>query len=90
MRPVVVDINRVIPPRMSTGHRPIPLRLKLMAAQPMINIITGLVASALSGGDNGGHGLGVDVLVATGVAATIALELSVLLAGQSGDGAVVA
>jgi hypothetical protein len=22
MRPLVVDINRVIPPRMSTGHRP--------------------------------------------------------------------
>jgi adenylate cyclase len=80
MRPVVVDINRVVPPRLSTGHKPIPLRWKLMVALPMINIITGLVASALSGGGGGGAGLGVDVLVATGVAATISLELSVLLA----------
>jgi class 3 adenylate cyclase len=52
-----------------------------MVALPMINIITGLVASALSGGGGGGGaGLGVDVLVATGVAATISLELSILLA----------
>jgi adenylate cyclase len=80
MRPVVADINRVVPPRLSTGHKPIPLRWKLMVALPMINIITGLVVSALSGGGGGGAQLGVDVLVATGVAATISLELSVLLA----------
>jgi adenylate cyclase len=80
MRPVVVDINRVVPPRLSTGHKAIPLRWKLLVALPMINIITGLVVSALSGGGGGGAGLGVDVLVATGVAATISLELSVLLA----------
>jgi class 3 adenylate cyclase len=80
MRPVVVDINRVLPPRLSTGHQALPLRWKLLAALPMINIITGLVASALSGGDGGDTGLGVDVLVATAVASTIALELSFLLA----------
>jgi class 3 adenylate cyclase len=80
LRPVVVDINRVLPPRLSTGHKAIPLRWKLLAALPMINIITALVASALSGGGRGGTGLGIDVLVATGVAATIALELSLLLA----------
>jgi adenylate cyclase len=43
MRPVVADINRVVPPRLSTGHKPIPLRWKLMVALPMINIITGLI-----------------------------------------------
>jgi adenylate cyclase len=80
LRPVVVDINRVLPPRLSTGHKAIPLRWKLLAALPMINIITALIASALSGGDKGGTGLGIDVLVATGVAVTIALELSLLLA----------
>lgn len=81
MRPVVVDINRVLPPRLTTGHKAIPLGWKLMAALPMINIITGLVASALSGGHHGGGaGLGIDVLAATAVASTIALELSVLLA----------
>jgi adenylate cyclase len=80
LRPVVVDINRVLPPRLSTGHKAIPLRWKLLGALPMINVVTGLVASALSGGGNGDTGLGIDVLVATGVASTIALELSVLLA----------
>jgi adenylate cyclase len=80
MRPVVSDINRVVPPRLSTGHKPIPLRWKLMVALPMINIITGLIAAAVSGGAGGGAGLGVDVLVAVGVATTISLELSVLLA----------
>jgi len=79
LRPVVVDINRVVPPPLRTGHRSIPLRWKLMAALPMINVITGLVVAALSGGGGGGTGLGVDVLIATGVAVTIALELSVLL-----------
>ncbi len=80
LRPVLVDINHALSPRLSTAHKAIPLRWKLLAALPMINIITALVASALSGGDRGGTGLGIDVLVATGVAATIALELSVLLA----------
>ena len=81
LRPVVVDINRVVPPRLSTLHKAIPLRWKLMAALPLINVITGLVVAALSGGDHGETaGLGIDVLIATGVAATIALELSVLVA----------
>lgn len=80
LRPVVVDINRVLSPRLSTGHKPIPLQWKLIGALPMISVITGVVASALSGGNSGGTGLGVDVLVATGVASTIALELSILLA----------
>ena len=55
LRPVVVDINRVVPPRLSTGHKAISLRLRLMVALPMINVITGLVALALSG-DHGGGG----------------------------------
>jgi len=81
LRPVLIDINRVLPPRLSTGHRVLPLRWKLLAALPMINIITGLLAAALSGGGReGGAGLGVDVLIATAVASTIALELSFLLA----------
>ncbi|HEX6601375.1 MAG TPA: adenylate/guanylate cyclase domain-containing protein [Solirubrobacterales bacterium] len=82
MRPVLVDINRVMPPRLRTGTRALPLRFKLLAALPMINIITGLVAAALSTTDSGGGstaGLGLDVLIAIGVAFTISFELSVLL-----------
>jgi adenylate cyclase len=81
LRPVVVDINRVVPPRLSTGHRAISLRLRLMAALPMITVITGLVALAISGnhGDGEVAGLGLDILTAIGVAVTIALELSILV-----------
>ncbi len=81
LRPVVVDINHVLPPRLTTGQIALPLRWKILAALPIINVITGLIASALSGSDHGGGaGLGIDVLVATGVASTFALELSILLA----------
>ncbi len=82
MRPVLVDINRVLPPRQQTGVRSLPLRFKLLAALPLINIITGIVAAALSSTDaapGGGTALGFDVLVAIGVAFTISFELSVLL-----------
>ena len=83
MRPVLVDINRVLPPRLRTETRALPLRFKLMAALPMINIITGLVAAALSTTDSataeGGASLGLDVLIAIGVAFTISFELTVLL-----------
>jgi adenylate cyclase len=83
MRPVLVDINRVLPPRLRTETRALPLRFKLMAALPMINVITGLVAAALSttdsGAPGGGAGLGLDVLIAIGVAFTISFDLSLLL-----------
>ena len=82
MRPVLVDINRVLPPRQQTGVRSLSLRFKLLASLPLINIITGIVAAALSGTDGapgGGTALGFDVLVAIGVAFTISLELSVML-----------
>src|SRR3954452_14170687 len=83
MRPVLVDINRALPPRIRTGTRALPLRFKLMASLPLINVITGLVAAALSTTDSGtpggGAGLGFDVLVAIGVAFTISFYLSMLL-----------
>jgi class 3 adenylate cyclase len=82
MRPVLVDINRIVPPRLQTETRALPLRIKLMAALPLISIITGLVAAALSSGGGeagGGEGLGLDVLIAIGVAFTISFELSIML-----------
>ena len=83
MRPVLMDINRVMPPRLRTQKKALPLRFKMMAALPLINVITGLVAAALSTTDSGtpggGAGLGFDVLVAIGVAFTISFDLSMLL-----------
>jgi class 3 adenylate cyclase len=79
MRPVLMDINREMAPRTRAGFRAIPLRVRLMAALPLINIITGLVVAALTSEGGGGANLGIDVLVAVAVATTISLELTVLL-----------
>lgn len=83
MRPVLKDINRQHAPWARTEIQVLPLRVKLMASLPLMNIITGLVAAALSGGGTGGGtGLGTDVLIAIGVAFTISLLLTFLLAGS--------
>jgi class 3 adenylate cyclase len=80
MRPVLMELNSRFPPPAHPQAHSIPLRLKLLGTLPMINIITALLASALSGGDaSGGRDLGIDVLVATAVAFTISFELTVLL-----------
>jgi adenylate cyclase len=56
MRPVLVDISRDLPPRLRIGVASLPLRYKLLAALPMINIITGLTAAVLSSNGEGGTG----------------------------------
>jgi class 3 adenylate cyclase len=79
MRPVLIDINESLPtPRLSAAASAIPLRVRLMAALPLINLITGLVVAAFTSGGGGGEALGLDVLVAVAVATTISLELTVL------------
>jgi adenylate cyclase len=81
MRPVLVDINQSqAAPRLSAQVSAIPLRVRLMAALPLINLITGLVVAAFTSGGGGGAALGLDVLVAVAVATTISLELTVLFA----------
>jgi class 3 adenylate cyclase len=58
----------------------VPIRWKLLAGLPLINIITGVVVSGLSGDGTAQIGdLGIDVLVAVGVAFTVSLELTLLL-----------
>ncbi len=79
MRPVLIDINRSLPmPRLSAAASAIPLRVRMMTALPLINLITGLVVAAFTSGGGGGAALGLDVLVAVAVATTISLELTVL------------
>jgi class 3 adenylate cyclase len=79
MRPVLIDINREGAPRLTTGAAALSVRVRLLAALPLINIITGLTVAAISSPGGGLTDLGVDVLVAVAVATTISLELSVLL-----------
>jgi adenylate cyclase len=78
-RPILLDINRHLPPRLQTECRSIPLRWRLFASLPLINIITGLVVAAFTSEGGGAASLGADVLIAVGVATTISLELTLLL-----------
>ena len=79
MRPVLIDINQSeAAPRLTARVSAIPLRVRLMVALPLINLITGLVVAAFTSGGGGGAALGFDVLVAVAVATTISLELTVL------------
>lgn len=77
MRPVLVDLNRSASAPQTARLASLPLRVKLLAALPMINVISGLVVAALTG--DSGQSLGASVLVAIGVATTISLELTLLL-----------
>jgi adenylate cyclase len=79
MRPVLIDINHEVSPRLSANVSAIPLRVRLMAALPLINIITGLIVAALTSGGEANAKLGLDVAIAVGVATTVSLELTVLL-----------
>ena len=79
MRPVLIDISNEISPRLTSEPSALPLRLRLMATLPLINIITGLVVAAFTSSGGGGADLGLDVLVAVGVATTISLELTIML-----------
>lgn len=75
LRPVLIDMNRAVKPELAREAVALPLRWRLLAVLPMINIITGLTVAGLSGGDS----LGIAVLAAIGVATTVSLELTLLL-----------
>jgi adenylate cyclase len=79
MKPVLVDINQYVTPDLSRDVRTIPLRIRLMGALPLINLITGITVAALTTESGGGANLGLDVLVALIVSTTISLELTVML-----------
>jgi adenylate cyclase len=80
MRPLLEDIARRLPPDFSGTRLGVPLRWKLLGALPLINVITGVVASGLStDGSASLNDLGLDVVVAVGVAFTVSLELTLLL-----------
>ena len=80
LRPVVRDIADHLPAGFEAEPLGVPLRWRLLGALPLINVITGVVVSGLSTtGRATLTDLGLDVVVAVGVAFTISLELTVLL-----------
>lgn len=76
MRPVLIDINQSISPRLTTNCSSVSLRMRLLTVMPAINVISGFIVAALT--SNGG-GISADVLVAVGIAGAVSLELTVLL-----------
>src|ERR1035437_675904 len=81
-RPVVEKVARDLPADFKIDAPGLPLRWRLLAVAPVINVITGVVVAGLS--TRGQHtnlgDLGVSWLIAVGVSLTISLELVVLVA----------
>ena len=80
LRPVLAHVNEYLPDDVELHARGVPLRWKLMAALPIINVITGVVVSGLSTSEQASlEDLGLDVVVAVLVAFTISFELTALV-----------
>src|SRR4029453_2817424 len=79
MRPVLADIARDLPDGADLGDRSLPLRVKLLVALPVINVVTGVWVPGLPPDDPSLRALGVGVVGAIVVAFTISFELSALL-----------
>lgn len=84
-RPVLERISEDIAPDAVLEGASFGLRGRLLLALPAMNIVGGVVVSGLSSPDRSLEGLGLGVLVAIGVAFTISLELTLLLAGSIVD-----
>ena len=80
LRPVLAHVHEYLPDDAELNARGVPLRWKLMAALPIINVITGVVVSGLSTAEQASlEDLGLDVVVAVLVAFTLSFELTALV-----------
>jgi adenylate cyclase len=80
LRPPLEDVAAHLPDGVELPRAGIPLRWKLLATLPLINIITGVAVAGIStGGEAQLSDLGFDVLVAVAFAFTFSLELTILL-----------
>jgi adenylate cyclase len=87
LRPVLEQVAAGLPPDFEIAARGLPIRWRLLAVAPVINVITGVVVAGLS--TYGHHAnladLGVSWLIAVGVSFTISLELVVLVVRSLGS-----
>ena len=81
LRPVLEEVSAALPDGADLGGPRTTLRAKLLIAIPAINVISGVVVSALIAARSGGDldDLGWGVLFAVAVAGTLSLELTLLL-----------
>jgi adenylate cyclase len=86
-RPVLERLANYLPPEFAIEAPGLPLRWRLFAAAPVINVVTGVVVAGLS--THGHHetlsDLGISWLIAVGISFTISLELVVLVVRSLGS-----
>ncbi len=83
VRPVLEAVASDVDPGLRVRGAGVSLKTRLLVALPAINIVSGVVVSALAaGGDRSLADLGIGVGVAIGVAFTVSLELTLLLANS--------
>jgi class 3 adenylate cyclase len=79
-RPVLEKIAADLPPDFQIDAPSLPLRWRLLAIGPAINVITGVVVAGIAAHGHGGvKGLGLSWVIAIIVSFTISLELVVLV-----------
>jgi adenylate cyclase len=81
-RPVLERIARGLPPDFELDVPGLPLRWRIVAIGPVINVITGVIVAGIAahGHHEGLRGLGLSWVVAVAVSFTVSLELVVLVA----------
>jgi adenylate cyclase len=81
LQPVIDEIATSLPPAARVEPARLPLRWRLLVALPVINVLTGVVAVGITGaGDLTPSDLGLAVIVSLGLAGTVSLVPTVLLA----------
>jgi class 3 adenylate cyclase len=79
-RPVVEEVAKSLPPDFEIDAPGLPLRWRIVAIGPAINVITGVIVAGIAAHGHGGlRGLGLAWLIAVAVSFTISLELVVLV-----------
>jgi adenylate cyclase len=80
-RPTLEQIARDLPPDFRLDSPGLPLRWRIVAVGPVINVITGVIVAGIAahGHHEGLRGLGLSWVVAVAVSFTVSLELVVLV-----------
>jgi adenylate cyclase len=86
-RPVLERIATDLPSNFTPGTLGLPLRWRLLATLPVINVVTGMVVGGIASNRHhaGVSDLGIAWLVAVGVSFTLSLELVVLVLRSLGS-----
>ena len=80
MRPILEDTSAFVSGATRLEGHGVPVRWRLLTALPVLNVITGVVVAGISSPGSSLTDLGVDVAIAVGVAFTVSLGLTALLA----------